>query len=61
MDTSEVIEPAPQNQLQPQQARQSLPIDELRRLTDFFSVLIEIDQKNKRKGKENEKRYQQIS
>lgn len=33
-----------------------LPADDLKRLADFFSILIEIDQKNKRKSKENENR-----
>ena len=44
MDTSEVTKPTSLERAPPQQAS-PLPADELKRLTDFFSILIRIDQR----------------
>ncbi|GEM_PF-1734615 len=44
METSKVTKPAQQEQTQPAQ-RLTLPADELKRLTDFFSILIQINQR----------------
>lgn len=52
METSKVTKPIEQNQTLLINGH-VLPADELKRLTDFFSVLIQIDRKSKRKGKEN--------
>lgn len=53
METGKVIKFTEQNQTQPVNKR-VLPAEELKRLTNFFSILIQIDQKNKRKAKKNE-------
>ena len=53
METGKVTKPIEQNQTQPINGR-VLPADELKRLTDFFSILIQIDQKNKSKVKKND-------
>jgi len=52
METSKDIKSAEQNQTQSIKGC-VLPADELKKFTDFFSILIEIDRKSKRKGKEN--------
>lgn len=54
MEIGKVIKPEIQGQIQPQQARQALSSDELKRLSDLFSILIQIDQKNKSKVKKND-------
>lgn len=51
MKTSKVTKPVEQD-LQLINKR-VLPPDELKQLADFFSILIEIDQKSKRIGNEN--------
>jgi len=49
METSKVTNSTEQSQTQPIQGR-VLPADDLKRLTDFFSVLIQIDRRvNKNK------------
>lgn len=48
METSKDKKPIEQNQAQPVNER-VLPADELKRLTDFFSILIEIDKRQKKK------------
>ena len=50
METSEVVKPTPQEQTRPVQGP-ILPADELKRLTDFFSLLIQIDRRSKRNEK----------
>lgn len=57
METSKVINSAKQNQAQSINER-VLPTDELKKLTDFFSILIEIDRKSKRRGNENGRKDQ---
>jgi len=42
METSKVTNPTEQSQMLPANGR-VLPADELKRLTDFFSILIQID------------------
>lgn len=54
MEIGKVIKPEIQGQIQPQQARQVLSTDELKKLTDFFFILIQIDQKNKSRIKKND-------
>jgi hypothetical protein len=44
METSEATKPEEQHQAQPDNGR-IMPADELKRLTDFFSILIEIDRR----------------
>lgn len=51
MEADKVTEPIAQNLLN---TELGLSTDELKRLTDFFSLLVQIDQKNKRKQKRNE-------
>ena len=53
METSKAI-PIQQNQIQPEKEGVVLPADELKKLTDFFSILIQIDQKNKSRIKKND-------
>jgi len=49
MEISKVIKPELITERQPD--KRVLPADELKRLTDFFSLLIQVDKKNKaRKG-----------
>lgn len=52
MEKSKVANRIEQNQTRPINER-VLPADELKRLANFFSILIEIDRKSKRRGKEN--------
>lgn len=54
MEIGKVIKPEIQEQIQPPQTGQTLSMNELKRLTDFFSILIQIDQKNKSKVKKND-------
>lgn len=56
METSKVAKPTDQNQTQPNTGR-ILPADELKKLTDFFSILIEIDQRNKQERRKNEQKF----
>ena len=51
---------AEQNQTQPINGP-ILPTDELKKLTDFFSILIQIDQRNKKSRKEVEKKWKDKS
>lgn len=44
MEISKVI-PIQQNQTQPNKKELVLPTDELKKLTDFFSILIQIDKR----------------
>jgi len=53
METGKVTNPVEQNQTQPISGR-VLSDDELKKLTNFFSILIQIDQKNKSKVKKND-------
>lgn len=54
METNEVIQSKVIEQPQTQQVKQFLSENELKRLTDFFSILIQIDQKNKSRVKKND-------
>lgn len=56
METGKVTKPIEQNQTHPINGR-VLPADELKRLTDFFSILIEIDQRNKQERRKNEQKF----
>lgn len=49
MEMSKDKKPIEQNQTQPVNGC-VLPVDELKRLTDFFSILIEIDKRQKKKA-----------
>lgn len=54
METSEVTKLINEKQIQPNEDGRILPSDELKRLTDLFSILIQIDQRLN-KTKTNEK------
>lgn len=56
MEISKVIKSEPQVDTHPIIKGRVLSIDELKRLTDFFSILIEIDQRNQKERRENEQK-----
>jgi hypothetical protein len=45
MENSKVIQPEPDKQPNPLQQGSGLPANELKKLTDFFSLLIQIDRR----------------
>jgi hypothetical protein len=58
VETSKVINPE-KTDTKPLTKGRVLPADELKRLTDFFSLLIQIDRKNK--ARKEVKRYENQS
>lgn len=53
METSEVIKPELETNTNPLVKGRVLPADELKRLTDFFSLLIQIDQRTRKEVLKN--------